>query len=109
MPAAAITPAWRIPPPTTLRARRASAMNARSPHTTEPTGAASPLLRQNVTESASATSAFTSTPSATAALKMPRAVQVDAQAVLARQLAQRAHVLDRSAARRRSGCACSRR
>ena len=43
MPAAAITPAWRIPPPTTLPPARLGD-KGRSPHTTEPIGAASPLL-----------------------------------------------------------------
>ena len=42
-PAAARTPAWRIPPPTSLRARRARQMKSRGPTTTEPTGQASAL------------------------------------------------------------------
>ena len=42
-PAAARTPTWRIPPPTSLRARRARQMNSRDPTTTEPTGQASAL------------------------------------------------------------------
>ena len=51
-PAAARTPTWRMPPPTSLRARRARPMKSRSPTTTEPTGQASPFDRQNVAESA---------------------------------------------------------
>ena len=49
-PAAAMTPAWRIPPPTILRARLARAMNAASPTTTEPTGQPRLFDRQNVAE-----------------------------------------------------------
>ena len=54
MPAAAMMPACRIPPPTDLRILLARVMKASSPQTTDPTGAASPLLRQKVTESAGA-------------------------------------------------------
>ena len=43
-------------------------MNSTSPHNTEPAGAASPLERQKVTESASATSSAADTFNATAAL-----------------------------------------
>ena len=50
-PAAAMMPACRMPPPTILRTRRARSMKAAEPQTTEPTGAASPLDRQKVTES----------------------------------------------------------
>ena len=68
-PGAARTPAWRIPPPTSLRARRARSTNVREPTTTEPTGQARPLLRQNVTESAGAASSRAGVPRATTALK----------------------------------------
>ena len=68
-PGAARTPTWRSPPPTSLRARRARQMKSRSPTTTEPTGQASPLLRQNVTEVAGAASSLGRAPSATTALK----------------------------------------
>ena len=56
MPAAAITPAWRIPPPSRRRCARASAITSAGPHSTEPTGAPSPFDRQNITVSAAATS-----------------------------------------------------
>ena len=69
MPAAAITPAWRMPPPSIFRARRALSINPRLPVTTDPTGAPSPLERQNVTESACAATSFAGTPIATHALK----------------------------------------
>ena len=68
-PAAAITPAWRIPPPNAFRARMASRWNAPSPHSSAPIGAPSPLLRQNESVSAHAASAPTGTPLATDALK----------------------------------------
>ena len=42
-PAAARTPAWRMPPPRSLRARRAFSMRSRDEATSEPTGAAEPL------------------------------------------------------------------
>ncbi len=42
-PAAASTPTWRIPPPRSLRARRARAMNGAGPTTTEPIGRRQPL------------------------------------------------------------------
>ena len=44
--AAASTPAWRIAPPNILRNRCTRVIVARSPHTAEPTGAPSPLLKQ---------------------------------------------------------------
>ena len=47
-PAAAITPAWRIWPPSRDRCARASSMTARDPHSSEPTGALSPFDRQNI-------------------------------------------------------------
>ena len=68
-PAAAMTPAWRIPPPTILRARWARAMNAASPTTTEPTGQARLFERQNVAEAPAGTRSRAGTPRATAALK----------------------------------------
>ena len=52
-----------------FRARRARAMNGVLPTTTDPTGAASPFDRQNVTESAGAAISAGVTPSATVALK----------------------------------------
>ena len=67
-PAAAMIPAWRIPPPTILRARRARAMNAASPTTTEPTGQPRLFDRQNVAEAPGGTRSRAGTPSATEAL-----------------------------------------
>ena len=40
---AAITPAWRMPPPRSFAARRARTITARSPARMAPTGAPSPL------------------------------------------------------------------
>ena len=68
-PAAAMTPTWRIPPPTILRARRARKMKSFEPTTTEPIGQARPLLRQNVSESAGPARSRGVSPNATAALK----------------------------------------
>jgi len=48
-------PAWRIPPPTCLRMRRARRTNSWLPATAEPTGAPSPLLKQTLTLLAAAT------------------------------------------------------
>ena len=45
-PAAAMTPACRMPPPSIFRFFRALSMNSAEPHSTEPTGALSPLDRQ---------------------------------------------------------------
>src|SRR5690606_5325982 len=53
-PAAAMTPAWRMPPPSSLRQRRARAMNSPDPQSMEPMGAPRPLDRLNITESAGA-------------------------------------------------------
>ena len=68
--AAAITPAWRIAPPRSLRTRRALAIVSPLPQRIEPTGAASPFEKQYWTVSAGAQSSFGSTFSATAALKI---------------------------------------
>ena len=68
-PAAARTPAWRMPPPSILRTRRARAMNSAGPQTTEPTGAPRPFETQKVTESTSRAKSRAGRPSATAALK----------------------------------------
>ena len=69
MPAAAMMPAWRMPPPSIFRARRARPMKSRLPVTTEPTGAPSPLERQKVTESAWAATSFAGIPVATHAFQ----------------------------------------
>eukprot|EP01139_Manchomonas_bermudensis_P007158 Amastigsp_a179758_47.p3 type:complete len:100 gc:universal Amastigsp_a179758_47:853-554(-) len=68
--ALAITPAWRIPPPSILRNRRARAMKSAGPTMTEPTGAESPFERQTETESAALQMRSSGTPDATAALQM---------------------------------------
>ena len=59
-----------MPPPNCLRMRRARSIIARLPHSTDPTGAHSPLLKQKVIESAGAASSAGVTASAAAALKM---------------------------------------
>jgi hypothetical protein len=69
MPAAASTPACRMPPPSRLRIRRAPATKAADPASIEPTGALRPLDRQNITESKKTVICRTSTPRAVAALK----------------------------------------
>ena len=46
-----MTPAWRMPPPRTLRARAAAGSVAASVTSTEPTGAPRPLDRQMLTVS----------------------------------------------------------
>ena len=48
-PGAASTPAWRMPPPSRLRASRAAAITSSAPASSEPTGAHSPLDRQHMT------------------------------------------------------------
>ena len=48
MPAAAMIPAWRIPPPSIFLIRRARAMNSLLPQITEPTGADEPLGEADV-------------------------------------------------------------
>ncbi|MCK7533860.1 MAG: hypothetical protein MZV63_23950 [Marinilabiliales bacterium] len=109
MPGAAITPAWRMPPPRIFRIRRASSTKRGGPaderadrrrqafrqaeldrrHVPRPVGDRAPGRHGGVEE--------------------PRAVEVDGQAVLggdARRTSR--EVLGREDPRRRSGCACSR-
>ena len=62
-------PACRIPPPSIFRTRRASAMKSFGPQSMAPTGAPSPLERQNVTVSVSAHISGAETPEAATALK----------------------------------------
>ena len=69
IPAAAMIPACRMPPPTILRKRWARSMRAREPQISEPTGALRPLDTQKVTESTGRTNSRASRLSATAALK----------------------------------------
>ena len=68
-PPAAMMPAWRMPPPKSLRARWARAIIAALPSSTEPTGAPRPFDRQTLTESNGATMSRSATPEATAALQ----------------------------------------
>ena len=68
--AAAITPDWRIAPPRSFRWRRTRATISVPPVTIDPTGAASPLLRQNCTVSACRAISAGAMPSAAAALKI---------------------------------------
>ena len=69
-PAAASTPAWRIPPPSRLRHSRAVAMRSADATSTDPTGAPSPFDRQTDAVSASRPYVASSTPEATAAFQM---------------------------------------
>ena len=59
-----------MPPPSALRNTRALAIRSAKPTSIDPTGAPRPFDRQNITVSNPRVSVFTSTPSATAALKM---------------------------------------
>ena len=68
--AAAITPACRIAPPSSLRTRRAFATVSAVPQRIDPTGAERPFEKQNWIVSAGAQSSRASTPSAAAALKI---------------------------------------
>ena len=54
MPAAAMMPACRIPPPMRDRCARASAITSAAPQSSEPTGAPRPFDRQNIIVSAAA-------------------------------------------------------
>ena len=64
-----MTPACRMPPPKSLRTRRAFVMNSRVPARAEPTGAPRPLLKQTETESNSAAHVFAGMPVATIAFQ----------------------------------------
>src|SRR5437867_11675324 len=75
MPAAARIPAWRIPPPYMRRKRRSFSTVGRSDTITDPTGAPSPLDKQNETVSKWRAYSAADTPVATTALE-PRTVQV---------------------------------
>ncbi len=48
-PAAAITPAWRMPPPSRARSARASSITSAGPASTDPTGAPRPFDRHDIT------------------------------------------------------------
>ena len=66
--AAAITPTWRMPPPSILRITRQRSIRVFEPTIIEPTGAPSPLLKQNCTESNFWVMSATLSPRWTAAL-----------------------------------------
>ncbi len=68
MPAAATIPAWRMPPPSSLRYRSARTISSAVPAIIDPTGAPRPFERQNWTVSTSRQMTSAPTPSATAAL-----------------------------------------
>src|SRR5258708_16319921 len=67
-PAAAITPAWRIPPPNIFRYTRPFSINARVPTIIDPTGPPNPFDKQNITESTLRVMCETFSPKAVAAL-----------------------------------------
>src|SRR2546426_6874756 len=69
MPAAARIPAWRIPPPYMRRKRRSFSTVGRSDTITDPTGAPSPLDKQNETVSKWRAYSPADTPGATTAVK----------------------------------------
>gem|GEM_PF-5808693 len=69
MPAAARMPACLMPPPIIFLLRRALSIKVFGPASIDPTGAHSPLDRQNITESTWAAMAAAGAPSEAAALK----------------------------------------
>ena len=80
-----MTPAWRIPPPKSLRTRRASAMKAFEPATALPTGARRPFEKHVMTESKPAASDASETPSAAAAFHRRAPSRCVAEALLHRE------------------------
>ena len=70
MPGAARTPTWRMPPPRAFLSRRPNSIRSRFAASIEPTGAESPLDRQNCKESTCFANSLTGTPEATLALKI---------------------------------------
>jgi hypothetical protein len=65
---AASSPAWRQPPPTTLRQRRARSTSSALPSSIEPTGAPRPFEKQIETLSKPRATSRAGTPRAIAAL-----------------------------------------
>ena len=63
-------PAWRHAPPNRIFSRRASRMCSSVPHSSDPIGAPRPFETQNIIVSTSRVYSDTSTPAATAALKI---------------------------------------
>ena len=80
-PAAASTPACRMPPPSILRHRLACLIFPAGPHSTLPTGQHSPLDRQNETVSVHSAMARDVRPGGHGGVEDPGAVQVHGQAV----------------------------
>ena len=107
-PAAARMPAWRIPPPSSLRRTPApGSSRPRGPTSSEPTGAPRPLDRQTETTSATAPYSRERRPGRDGGVPEPRAVEVDGRR--ARRAARAGHAGPRAAAPpRRRSCACSR-
>ena len=66
---AARTPAWRIPPPSCWRTRRARTMRSAEPRSSAPTGQHRPFERSTIRVSAHAARSRGATPSATAAFQ----------------------------------------
>ena len=106
IPAAAMTPACRMPPPSIFPHPPRPVDELPLPHTTEPTGPDRPFERQKVTESAWVAISAAGTPSATAALKMRAPSRCTRHVVHVGLLGHRGHLL-----RREGGpfprCACS--
>ena len=92
IPAAAMTPAWRMPPPRRARSRRAAAMRSAEPASIDPTGADRPLERQNMTVSTGAASAGGVDRQGHGGVEQPGAVAVDGQPVAAGGGGHRLHL-----------------
>src|SRR5260370_730559 len=69
-PAAAITPACRIPPPNIFRYTRPFSINAHVPTTIDPTGAPNPFDKQNIAESTLRVIVATLSPSTVSAFEI---------------------------------------
>ena len=76
-PGAASTPAWRMPPPSRLRARRASAITSSFPASSEPTGAQRPFDRQHMTVVAGAAHSAAGDAGGRLGIEEPGPVHVD--------------------------------
>ena len=92
-PAAATTPAWRIAPPSSFRARRARAMYSASPASTEPTGALRPFERQIVTLSACARERGHRHAEGDRGVRQARPVDVQRETAAIAELAQPRHLI----------------
>ena len=85
-------PAWRMPPPTILRVRRASWTKALEPQMAEPTGAERPLEKQNCTESACAAISARRDAQGRGGVKDAGAIQMHRQAIAAGYIADGSHL-----------------